>query len=535
MKISKTLARWALTLATAGLLCHSPALAQTPGSHEPPLQVKVNTLRLSGNESLPRSEFEDVLQPYEGRLLSMDDIRRVAEEVVARYRERDFMTVSAYLPEQDLSDGELTIAVVEAKVGKVTVEGNKFYDESYIKWMFDPVLQRQRDKGELIRRSDVERQLLLLNDTMDLTIRSVVKESETPGYVDIVLQATDRRPLHLTLDYNNLGARSTGRNRLGASVEWGDVTGWGDMLNFRYVESDLLNADTKGLDLFYARYLAPVNNTGTSVDFSYANSAFQVGQELQILDIRGDADVLRAGVRHQLIRSSEANLEIEGAFVYQDVENRILGSTFSRDKLREVVLGVSGDWASGDGRNYAGLRLTQDLGEVLGGTDRNDPLSSRGAGGGFTKFNVDLSRVQKLSDASYLILRGTHQTAFSSLPYAEQFGLGGISSVRGYLQSAYLGDSGYSLSAEVRFAPIPDNRQLFEVGAFIDHGAAAVKSPLPGEIPNLALTGAGVTFQFRLPEETFLRADLAWPLGNKTILPNTEDGPVPYLILSKRF
>ena len=62
-----------------------------------------------------------------------------------------------------------------------------------------------------------------------------------------------------------------------------------------------------------------------------------------------------------------------------------------------------------------------------------------------------------------------------------------------------------------------------------------MKSPLPGEIPNLALTGAGVTFQFRLPEETFLRADLAWPLGNKTILPNTEDGPVPYLILSKRF
>lgn len=534
MKIIRTLAQAALSVVAAWLLCANPSAAQS-NPQDSPLQVKVNKLTLSGNHSLSHSEFEDILGPYEGRLLSMDDIRRVAEEVVARYRERDYMTVSAYLPEQDLSDGELTIAVVEAKVARVTVEGNKFYDESYIKWMFDPALQRQREHGELIRRSDVERQLLLLNDTMDLTIRSVVKESETPGQVDIVLQATDRRPLHLTLDYNNLGARSTGRNRLGASVEWGNVTGWGDSLNFRYVESELLNADTKGLDLFYARYFAPLSNGGTFLDLSYANSAFQVGQELQILDIRGDADVLRAGLRHRLIRSSELNLDIEGAFVYQDVENRILGSTFSRDRLRELVLGVSGDWTSGEGRNYAGFRVTQDLGKALGGTDRNDPLTSRGAGGGFTKLNFDLSRVQKVSDASYAILRGTHQTAFSSLPYAEQFGLGGISSVRGYLQSAYLGDSGYSLSAEFRYAPIPDNRQLFEVGAFIDHGAAAVKSPLPGEIPNLALTGAGVTFQFRLPEETFVRADLAWPIGNKTILPNTDDGPVPYLIFSKRF
>ncbi len=511
----------------------SPLLAQDAPTEE--LQVKVRKLNLTGNQSLPLSEFSDIVAEYEGRLLGMEELRRLAEAIVARYRERDYLTVSAYLPEQDLSGGELTIAVVEAKLGKVTVEGNKFYDSAYINWMFEPALKRNREAGDLLRRSEVERQLLLLNDTMDLNVRSVLKEGENPGEVDLVLQVQDDRPTHLTIDYNNLGARSTGVHRLGGVFDWGNFTNRGDVFSLRYVESDLLNADTKGLDLLFARYATPLNNQGTYFDFSYANSAFQVGQELQILDIRGEAAVFRAGLRHRVIRTSDVNLDVEGSLVYQDVENSILGQTFSRDKLREVVLGVSGDWASGEGRNYGAFRVTQDLGKVLGGTDSDDPLASRGAGGGFTKLNMELSRVQRINDFSYLVLRGAAQAAFEPLPYAEQFGLGGISSVRGYQQSSYLGDSGYNLSAEVRFAPIESERQLFEVGAFVDHGAAAVKSPLPGEISDIALTGAGITFQFRLPEETFIRADLAWPIGNKDLLPNTDDGPVPYLLFSKRF
>ncbi|MFA7482165.1 MAG: ShlB/FhaC/HecB family hemolysin secretion/activation protein [Vulcanimicrobiota bacterium] len=513
------------------------AQSLTPDTNSPlddPVQVKVKQLVLEGNESLDQSVFADILTAYEGRLLSFEDIRRVAEAIVTRYREHDFLTVSAYLPEQDLNDGVVTIQVIEAQVGEVSVEGAKHYDPEFVKWMFEPALDRQ-DQGDMPRRSEIQRQLLLLNDYMDLNVRSVLRESTQEGKVDMILQVQDKRPLHFGIDYNNLGASSTGRHRLGASVEWGNLSNRGDVLNFRYVESGLLNAGTKGIDLFTVGYVAPLNNRGTSFDFSYANSAFQVGQELQILDIRGDADVFRTGINHRLIRATDANLDISAGFVYQDIENTILGQRFSRDKLREFTLGLTGDWASGKGRNYGSLFLTQDLGSFLGGMDKNDPLSSRGVGGGFTKLKLDLSRVQRVNDFSYLVLRGGHQTAFSGLPYAEQFGLGGISTVRGFEQSVYLGDTGYNLSAEVRFAPIEDNRQLFEIGAFIDYGHAALKNPIPGELPNASLAGTGMTMQFRLPEHTYIRADLGWPIYRSRGLANTHDGPVPYIIFSKRF
>ncbi len=512
-----------------------PALAQIESDESQELeQVKVQRITLEGNRTLSTDHFADILARWEGRLLSFDDIRRLSEAIVTRYRENDYLTVSAYLPEQDLTDGELIIRVIEAKVGKVSVEGNRFYDTDYIEWMFEPALTGP-DQDSLPRNSEFQRQLLLLNDQMDLNVRSVLREGSSEGEVDVVLQVSDSRPLHYGIDYNNLGARSTGEHRLGGTFQWGNLSNRGDVLSLRYVNSGLLNADTNGLDLFMVGYQTPLNNLGTSLDLSYANSAFQVGQELQILDIRGSADVIRALVRHRVIRSAEANLDIEGGFIYQDIENRILGQQFSRDRLREVVLGVSGDWGSGLGRNYGAFRITQDLGSALGGSSPGDPLSSRAAGGGFTKFNLDLSRVQGINESTYLILRGAGQGASAPLPYAEQFGLGGISSVRGHLQSGYLGDTGYSLSAELRTAPISAHRDLFEVGAFIDHGGAAIKNPAIGEIPSVTMTGAGLTFQFRLPEQTFIRADLGWPIGGRNLAPNNQSGPVPYLMFSKQF
>ena len=526
---------WASLL---GLSLSYSSLAQSSGSDpatlEQPVQVKINKMVLEGNTQLGDEDFADILDGYQNRLLDFEDIRRVAEAIVTRYREKDFLTVSAYLPEQDLSDGEITIKIIEAKIGKVTVEGAKHYDERFIRWLFDPALKRQ-EKGELLRRSEVQRQLLLLNDNLDLSVRSVLQESAEEGVVDLVLQAQDSRPIHFGFDYNNLGAETTGRNRLGASFEWGDFTNRGDILSLRYVESDLLNADTDGIDLINAGYTTPINNKGTYFDFSYANSAFQAGQEFEVLDIRGSADVFRLGLRHKLIRSLDKNLELSASFILQNIENTVLGSQTSRDRLRELTLGVSGDWAGLGGRNFGSALLTQDLGGFLNGSSAGDPLSSRGAGGGFTKLNFNLSRIQRLNDLSYLILRGSHQTTFAPLPFAEQFSLGGISSVRGFNQSSYLGDRGYTVSAEVRFAPIKSNRQLFEVGAFIDHGEAAVTSPAPGEIPNGSLTGAGVTFQFRLPKQTSIRADIGWPVASSPALSDVDDGPVPYLIFSKRF
>ena len=524
-----TISRWLKILAIGALTSLKPAWAQPPV----PPTVRVDHFHVEGMKTLDKALADTILDDYEGRDLTFTELERAAQAVAELYRENDYFTVTAYLPKQEMKDGVVTIKVVESKLKDVEIQGNTRYSTEYIEWMMQPVID---DAGEgLPRRSVLQRQLLLLGDNMDLDARSVVKAGDNPEEVSLLIQADDDLPTHLTLDYNNLGAVSTGRHRLGATFEWGNLTNRADVLTLRYVESDLLNADVRGLDLFSLGYRTPLNNHGTHLNFSYANSAFQVGRELQVLDIRGDADVLTLTADHPIVRGPDANLYVNGGFIYQDIENTILGTQLSRDRLREVVLGLRGDWTSGRGRNFAGIRYTQDLGTALGGMEVNDPLSSRGAGGGFGKLNFDLARVQRFNEEFYAILRGHHQAAFAPLPFAEQYGLGGINTVRGYNQSAFLGDSGYNVNAELRWAPLDKHREMLEFGVFFDHGASSLQRPFVGELPNASISGAGVGVHLRLPEETYIRAELGFPIGNNEIVERDGRRAVPYFIFSKRF
>lgn len=483
-------------------------------------------------KALDTSLAADVLKKYTGRPLTFSQLEEAAQAVAEMYRAHDYFTVSAYLPKQELGNGEVLIKVVESPLGEVKLEGNKRYSTDYINWMLEPI---RAEKGTLPTRSALQRQLLLLNDNMDLEASSVVRAADSKDAVDLLVSVKDSVPTHFSLDYNNLGARTSGRNRLGATFQWGNLTDRADMLTLRYVESGLLNVNTKGLDLFSVGYEAPLNNIGTKFKASYANSAFQAGQELQILDIRGKADVVNLGVEHALVRLPEANLFVNGGFIFQNIENSILGTQFSRDRLREVTLGLNGDWTSGQARNFGGIQVTHDLGNVLGGLKANDPFSSRQAGGGFTKLTVDLGRVQHFNEQLYAIVRGHHQAAFAPLPYAEQYGLGGINTVRGYVQSAYLGDSGYNINAELRWAPCKKYRDHFELGFFYDHGGASLKRPYPGEIENINLDGAGMGVHLKLPQDTTIRAEVGVPLSSNRLTDRLGRTAVPYLIFNKRF
>ncbi len=80
--------------------------------------------------------------------------------------------------------------------------------------------------------------------------------------------------------------------------------------------------------------------------------------------------------------------------------------------------------------------------------------------------------VRLLAEDTLLLLRTSLQISDSALVPIEQFGLGGIESVRGYRQDALLADNGVLASAEVRL-PIyraPNRGVLLQAVPFVDFG-----------------------------------------------------------------
>jgi hemolysin activation/secretion protein len=464
--------------------------------------LKVDSFDVQGNSLLTEEEIRSAVSGFEGRELTLAEMKEAAARLTDLYRNKGYLLVRAIVPKQQFGSGPVTIQVLEGKIGSVSVEGGKHYSESFIKRHIEAATV---DGTFQVDR--FQRQLLLLNEYSDLEAQAVLKPGGDKGTADIVVKVQDESPVHFGLDYNNWGIPETGENRFGATFDAGNLFTDGDAFRLRGV----LQTPTDDASTFFqVRYDAPINVNGTRVGVEYQRGDFSSGDGLaQILDVRGDADIISGFASHALIRTLDHSSDIALTLSQKSVANNIFGNVpLAREDYLAARLDYRGDWRSVSGRSLLAASLTKGFGGD-GGTFTSNPR----ANDDFTKINFDAMRIQNLGPGFYGVLRGSGQAAFDSLYSLEQFALGGISSVRGYTQAELLGDSGYALSAELRWSPIKTNPEIFQVVTFIDHGGVDIIDQFPGELPEDSLTGAGFGFRSSLNENTHLTLDIGFPIS----------------------
>ena len=190
-------------------------------------------------------------------------------------------------------------------------------------------------------------------------------------------------------------------------------------------------------------------------------------------DVIDELEVLGTGYYAGLSASSriadfgESTLDFSLGFMYRYVENtiRIDGQRFALGRdggdgytllpLSAALLYAEKDLDVWRGRNYATFELSYNL----GGSDDLDLKAYRGAieNANYFVARLQLARLQLLWEdaASFLVprmlfLRADAQYASTPLIGAEQYGLGGHGTVRGYVEREFMGDSGASGTIEFR-------------------------------------------------------------------------------------
>jgi hemolysin activation/secretion protein len=134
----------------------------------------------------------------------------------------------------------------------------------------------------------------------------------------------------------------------------------------------------------------------------------------------------------------------------------------------------------------------------------------------FTHFNADVSHTQELPEGVQLYAKIQGQVADGPLVSSEQFSLGGLDTVRGYLESEVLGDNGIVGSVELRSPDIGDllqKQMKSETGEgsprfttfnewrfflFTDGGQATVIDPLAEQQARLEEWSYGLGTRFKL-------------------------------------
>ncbi len=513
-----------------------PAIREAPG-----LLLDVTAFRITGLSVFSEGELLPLLDPYLGPDRSFEDLEDAARAVSDRLRDDGYFLAQAYLPAQRVEDGVVEIAVLEGRIGRVTVEQTE--DVPVSPSIIDAILTAL-PPGTVIRDDTIERSLFLIGDLRGLAIRSTLQPGATPGTADLVLTVSPTPRFGATLDVDNLGSRFTGQHRVGAAFEWNSPFERGDLLAARVLRSS-------GGRLRFGRlsYLSPLGPFGSKVGAAYSTLDYELGtSEFKALDADGTATVKSLFALHPFIRGRNLNLFGSFGFDYRNLRDEFVTLQLVNLRVLEVstftLVGDSRDLWLGGGINTFSASFTSGRVEIRSPLQRTIDASAVGrqTEGRYTRMNLGFSRLQQLAGPylGYLALSG--QWASKNLDSSEKMSLGGPNAVRAYAEGEAASDSGLLLNAELRrsLPMIPRTLDLpgFAIGSLffdIAHGHLNER-PRPTDVSNSpTLAGVGVGLRWGVPDEFLFNATAAWRLTDRPTGDTKDRSPRIFFMLSKSF
>ena len=119
----------------------------------------------------------------------------MTSKITERYRSNGYFVAQAYLPAQEISDGVVTIAVVEGQYGKVTVRNQSNLSGDLISSQLDGI-----NTGDPIAIAPLESRLLLLSDIPGVNVSSTLAPGASVGTSDLIVDVTPAQRVTGSID-----------------------------------------------------------------------------------------------------------------------------------------------------------------------------------------------------------------------------------------------------------------------------------------------------------------------------------------------
>jgi hemolysin activation/secretion protein len=484
-------------------------------------------VQVVGPEFLKRPDFERLLTPYLGQPMSLSKIKKLQRDVILFCRQMDHPVIDAFYPEQDSTEGVIQMAVLEGKVGRITVqnEGDKWFQDS----VFTEAVRLH--PGGYILESQLLEDINWLNRNSYFRDVEVAFSQGELGEVDLQLRVKDRPPVRPYVGYENTGNEILGEDRLLVGVNLGDVLGLDHQLNYQFT------ADVE-IDTFKAHslsYIAPLPWRHTLTVFgSYVDIDTTLGA-IGFPDFRQEGKSYQASMRYAipLPRFAKVDHEISAGFDYKRTDNNLefgVVSLFNTPtEIGQFAVGYRGWRPDPFGSTALGIQGFYSPGDLFTHNDDTDfALTRRGTDANYVYFRVLAERATKLplgrnwrqsrlDEVFAWHIAGTYQWADSQLLPSEQLGIGGYATVRGYDERSVNGDDGWVINNELRTPAFRIGNLTGKHGSydtlqfllFSDYGAA--RSPEA----DFDLVSVGAGLRFNVSTHFQFRFDYGWQLTDK--------------------
>jgi hemolysin activation/secretion protein len=470
-------------------------LALTAQAEESP-RFDVNRYQVDGNSILPPAEIERTLAPFTGKGSDFGTLQLAVEALEQTYRSHGYHAVKVLMPEQELQGGVVKLTVLEVRIGKVTVEGNKYFDNENIRRSI-PELK----EGVVPNLDKISRNIRVANENPARKTQMLLQGGDSKDTVNAQLKISDEKFWKLGMTLEDTGTEATGRLRLGFLAQYANLFNLDHLATLQYTTSPD-HADK--VSIYSAGYRIPFYTLGHSLDIYGGYSDVDSGEiQSGILSLNVSGKGSFAGLRYNqnLSRIGSYEHRIMYGFDYRRFDNSIsvTGTQMGNStEAHPLSIGYAGSYTSATGEIDGWFSLSQNI----PGGDKGDNAAFRkvrnDADASFTLLRAGLTGVYPLPGDWRIRATTNGQLAWTPLIPGEQFGFGGQNSLRGLDERELSDDIGLVGSFEL-YTPelmslIKQPKAQLRALAFFDAGYLERLRPQPGEeeYRNAASTGIGL-------------------------------------------
>ena len=460
-----------------------------------PERIKVKSFELEGNQVFDTNELAEVLAPFTNKSLSFTELLQARSTITKYYTERGYVTSGAYIPQQRLQDRVVKVQIIEGYLEDVQIEGNKRLNSSYFS-------QRIKTANNALQQESILSALQLLQqDPLISNISAELEAGTRPGAGILTVEVQEADSLATPILLDNRRTPSIGSFRRQLAFREGNLLGFGDNLFLAY-------SNTQGSDAFDGSYALPINaRNGTLTVRGGFSSSEIVEEPFDQLNILGDSQYYELSLRQPVSQTptQEFALGVTASRRLSDISSLLEEFDIPPSELapgadesgetRISALRFFQEWTRRNRQEVIAARSQFNLGlNIFNATVNKDAPDSR-----FFSWQGQAQWTRRLAPDTSFLLRGGIQLAGTSLLSSEQFGLGGLSTLRGYRQDLLLTDNAAFASAEIRLpvAKIERLNSTVQLAPFFDVGTAWNNNREPDNRSNtLASIGLGLRLLF---------------------------------------
>ncbi|MCH7880469.1 MAG: ShlB/FhaC/HecB family hemolysin secretion/activation protein [Proteobacteria bacterium] len=434
-----------LFILAVSCLGQSPARAQDTSEQ---IRFSVEQFEVIGDNPIGKSAYR-VLAPFVGEHYGLEGLSAAADALEQAVIKAGYSFHRVSLPPQQLTTGTVQMKVSSFAIGNIEIKGNQFFDESNILNSL-PELR----VGKTPNTKKLSRSLKLANTHAAKQMELQFREGEESDTIDASLTVQDKNPQIVFITLDNSGTRQVDEYRTTFGYQHGNL------FNRDHAMTATLTTSPENPDAtlqYGLNYRIPLYSQGASIDILLSDSEVNSGTIGSLIQVSGTGSIFGVIYNKTLLSDSNISHHWSLGLQYRLFENEFnVGgpSTVTKVLSTPLELGYAFERQGRSSSLSGGIRIAVNVPSGNYSEQVDYQTARIGAENEWSVTRFNLSYDQLIGNDWLLHLGLSGQASDDLLISGEQFGVGGLTTLRGFEERSITGDAGQQASVELWMPPV---------------------------------------------------------------------------------